>query len=177
MEQPTLFDTNRQYAFFTTTGEQTMGTVAADKTHRGHAIIEQVHADLKAGPLAHLPSGCSPRTAPGSCSRIIAFNLTRTAALIADRAGRLARATAATIRRILISVLARLARSARRVTLHLPDAWPWQASFHRYSRPRTQHRPPRPDHRRYRGANEDHVDDRDAMPGTRRCPLRIIPRR
>jgi hypothetical protein len=25
-----------------------MGTVGADKTHRGHAIIEQVHADLKA---------------------------------------------------------------------------------------------------------------------------------
>ena len=32
-------------------------TVAADKIHRGHAIIEQVHADLKDSALAHLPSG------------------------------------------------------------------------------------------------------------------------
>ncbi len=31
--------------------------VQTEKTHRGHAIIEQVHADLKHGPLAHLPSG------------------------------------------------------------------------------------------------------------------------
>jgi hypothetical protein len=32
-----------------------LDTVAADKTHRGHAIIEQVHADLKNSVLAHLP--------------------------------------------------------------------------------------------------------------------------
>ena len=31
-------------------------TVAADKTHRHHAVIEQVHADLKNSALAHLPS-------------------------------------------------------------------------------------------------------------------------
>jgi len=30
--------------------------IQAEKTHRGHAIIEQVNADLKQGPLAHLPS-------------------------------------------------------------------------------------------------------------------------
>src|SRR4029079_12430827 len=38
--QPTLFDTWRFHAFFTTS---TLDTVTADKTHRGHAIIEQVH--------------------------------------------------------------------------------------------------------------------------------------
>ena len=42
--QPTLFDTWRFHAFFTTS---TLDTVTADKTHRGHAIIEAVHADLK----------------------------------------------------------------------------------------------------------------------------------
>lgn len=68
VEQPTLFDSYRHHALFTTTDKQTMGTVAADKTHRGHAIIEQVHADLKAGPLAHRPRECSPRTAHGSSS-------------------------------------------------------------------------------------------------------------
>jgi len=31
--------------------------VAADKTHRRHAVIEKVHADLKSSALAHLPSG------------------------------------------------------------------------------------------------------------------------
>ena len=35
----------------------TCDTVTADKTHREHAIIEQVHADLKDSALAHLPSG------------------------------------------------------------------------------------------------------------------------
>src|SRR3546814_9803376 len=58
-------------------------------------------------------------------------NLTRTAGVIADRAGRLAKATTATIRRTLIHVPARLARSARRITLHLPKAWPWQNAFTR----------------------------------------------
>ena len=55
--QDTLFDTWRFHAFFTTTSPEVADTVAADKTHRAHAIIEQVHADLKASALAHLPSG------------------------------------------------------------------------------------------------------------------------
>jgi hypothetical protein len=41
VEQPTLFDTYRHHAFFTTTDKDVMDTVVADKTHRGHAIIEQ----------------------------------------------------------------------------------------------------------------------------------------
>ncbi len=49
-------DTWRFHAFFTTTDRDLADTVAADKTHRGHAIIEQVHADLKNSALAHLPS-------------------------------------------------------------------------------------------------------------------------
>ena len=55
--QNPLFDTWRFHAFFTTTDPDVLDTVAADKTHRGHAIIEQVHADLKNSALAHLPSG------------------------------------------------------------------------------------------------------------------------
>ncbi|WP_433719882.1 IS1380 family transposase [Microbacterium laevaniformans] len=131
VEQPTLFDVYRHHAFFTTTAKEVMDTVAADKTHRGHAIIEQVHADLKAGPLAHLPSGVFTANSAWLVIAVIAFNLTRAAGLVADRAGRLARATTATIRRTLIHVPARLARSARRITLHLPEAWPWQTAFDR----------------------------------------------
>jgi hypothetical protein len=55
--QDTLFDLWRFHAFFTTTDAAILDTVAADKTHRGHTIIEQVHADLKSSALAHLPSG------------------------------------------------------------------------------------------------------------------------
>jgi len=33
-----------------------MTMVQAESQHRGHAIIEQVHADLRAEALAHLPS-------------------------------------------------------------------------------------------------------------------------
>ncbi|ANG85728.1 IS1380 family transposase [Microbacterium aurantiacum] len=131
VEQPTLFDTFRHHAFFTTTDLETMDTVAADKTHRGHAIIEQVHADLKAGPPAHLPSGVFTANSAWLVLAVIAFNLTRAAGIIADRSGRLARATTATIRRTLVHVPARLARSARRITLHLPEAWPWQNAFNR----------------------------------------------
>ena len=131
VEQPTLFDVYRHHAFFTTTAKEVMDTVAADKTHRGHAIIEQVHADLKAGPLAHLPSGVFTANSAWLVIAVIAFNLTRAAGLVADRAGRLARATTATIRRTLIHVPARLARSARRITLHLHEAWPWQTAFDR----------------------------------------------
>ena len=82
-------------------------------------------------PLGNLPSGVFTANSAWLVLAAIAFNLTRTAGLIADRAGRLARATTATIRRTLIHVPARLARSARRVTLHLPEAWPWQNAFTR----------------------------------------------
>ena len=35
----------------------------------------------------------------------------------------------ATIRRTLITVPARIASSARRLVLHLPTAWPWEAAW------------------------------------------------
>jgi hypothetical protein len=57
----------------------------------------------------------------------MAFNLTRAAATISGPA--LAKATTPTIRRKLIAVPARIATSARRATLHLPTAWPWEAGW------------------------------------------------
>ena len=83
--QATLFDTWRFHAFFTTTD---LDTVTADKTHRGHAIIEQVHADLKDSALAHLPSGRFTANAAWLVLAVMAFNLTRAAAtLTGPRAG------------------------------------------------------------------------------------------
>jgi hypothetical protein len=40
-----------------------------------------------------------------------------------------AKATTGTIRAQLINVPARLARSARRLTVHLPSSWPWQKAW------------------------------------------------
>jgi hypothetical protein len=125
--QGTLFNTWRFHAFFTTTDPADLDTVAADRTHRGHAIIEQVHADLKSSALAHLPSGKFMANAAWLVLAVIAFNLTRTAATITG--SDLARATTATIRRKLIAVPARVASSARRITLHLPAAWPWEEAW------------------------------------------------
>jgi hypothetical protein len=125
--QATLFDTWRFHAFFTTTDSEHLDTVAADKTHRGHAIIEQVHADLKHSALAHLPSGKFTANAAWLVLAVMAFNLTRAAATITGPA--LAKATTATIRRKLVAVPARVASSARRVTIHLPAHWPWQTAW------------------------------------------------
>ena len=127
--QGTLFDTWRFHAFFTTTDPAVLDTVAADKTHRGHAIIEQVHADLKSAALAHLPSGKFAANAAWLVLAVLAFNLTRAAAVITGPT--LARATTATIRRKLVAVPARIASSARRITLHLPTAWPWETAWTR----------------------------------------------
>ena len=123
-EQGTLFDTWRFHAFFTTTD---LDTVTADKVHRGHAIIEQVHADLKDSALAHLPSGRFTANAAWLVLAAMAFNLTRAAATITGP--RLARARTATIRRTLVTVPARIASSARRLRLHLPRDWPWESEW------------------------------------------------
>ena len=80
-EQAALFEVFRFYAFFTTSD---LPTIEADKVHRGHAIIEQVFADLKGSALAHLPSGKFNANAAWLVLASIAFNPTRAAGTIAD---------------------------------------------------------------------------------------------
>jgi hypothetical protein len=118
--QDELFAAHRHHAVFT---DNPMPMLQAEACHRGHAIVEQVIADLKSGPLAHLPSASFAANSAWLVLAAIAFNLTRAAGCLASPWH--ARATGATIRRHLISVPARLARSARRLTLHLPAQWPW----------------------------------------------------
>ncbi|MFV9452588.1 IS1380 family transposase [Rhodococcus sp. NM-2] len=127
--QGTLFDIWRFHAFFTTTDPDHVDTVAADKTHRQHAIIEQVHADLKNSALAHLPSGRFTANAAWLVCAVMAFNLTRAAGTLTGDP-KLTRATTGTLRRTLVSVPARIASSARRLTLHLPQDWPWETAWH-----------------------------------------------
>ncbi|MDI9940700.1 IS1380 family transposase (plasmid) [Rhodococcus opacus] len=127
-DQGTLFDIWRFHAFFTTTDPDDLDTIAADKLHRHHAIIEQVHADLKNSALAHLPSSRFTANAAWLVCAVMAFNLTRAAGTLTGDP-RLAKATTGTIRRTIVSVPARIASSARRLTLHLPQGWPWETAW------------------------------------------------
>jgi len=122
--QDPLFTSWRFHAFFTTSN---LDVVTADKTHRQHAIIEQVHADLKNSALAHLPSGVFSANAAWLVLAVMAFNLTRAAGTLTG--GRHGTATTDTIRRQLVHVPARIACSARRLVLHLPTSWPWQTAW------------------------------------------------
>jgi hypothetical protein len=117
--QGELFPAWRYHAVFT---DSPFELVQAEEQHRGHAVIEQVIADLSDGPLAHLPSGKFTANAAWLAIAAIAHNLVRAAGTLAGR--RHARARAATIRRDLIAVAARAARRGRsRLTLHLPEGW------------------------------------------------------
>lgn len=120
-QQDELFSVHRHHAVFT---DSTYSMLEAEACHRGHAIIEQVHADLKSGPLAHLPSGRFAANSAWLVLAAMAFNLTRATGALASRFH--AKATAATLRAHLIAVPARLARSAGNLTLHLPADWPWE---------------------------------------------------
>jgi len=133
--QSPLFTVYRHHAVFT---NSPLPMLAAESAHRGHAIVEQVIADLKGGPLAHLPSGKFWANSAWLVCAAMAFNLTRTAGSLASTFH--ARATTGTIRAQLITVPGRLARSARRLVLHLPTGWPWQTAFEQLAE-RSRHGP------------------------------------
>jgi hypothetical protein len=116
-----------QYRYHTVFTDSPYTLVQAESQHRGHAIIEQVNADLIAGPLAHLPSGHFAANDAWLTCAAIAHNLTRAAGHLAG--GGYATARPASIRHRVITVAARLAHRARRLHLHLPEHWPWQAAF------------------------------------------------
>jgi len=122
--QDELFTTWRHHAVFVTSPFETQ---QAEGQHRDHAVVEQVIADAAGSALAHLPSGSFNANAAWAVLWAIAHNLTRAAGALAGMFH--AHATTATIRAHLINVPARTARGARRLTLHLPDGWPWQAAW------------------------------------------------
>jgi hypothetical protein len=115
-----LFPVWRYHPFFTNTD---LPVDQADITHRQHAIIETVFADLIDGPLAHLPSGRFGANSAWILCAAIAHNLLRAAGVLAGDHN--TRARGSTLRRRIINVPARLARPQRRPILHLPTHWPW----------------------------------------------------
>ncbi|WP_067480829.1 IS1380 family transposase [Nocardia amamiensis] len=124
--QDELFPVWRYHPFFTDSAEP---VVDADITHRRHAVIETVFADLIDGPLAHMPSGRFGANSAWVLCAAIAHNLLRAAGALADPV--LGKARGSTLRRKIIVVPARLARPQRKPVLHLPTHWPWAAAWRR----------------------------------------------
>ena len=94
-----------------------------------HAKIENAIRDLKYGVgLNHLPSGLFPANGTWLAVQVMAHNLARCTSRIG--LGEPV-ATTKTLRRRFFSPARRLTRKARRLTLHLPQGWPWQNQFSR----------------------------------------------
>jgi hypothetical protein len=122
--QGELFAVYRYHPVFT---DNPAPLIEAETTHRQHAIIEPTIADLKASALAHLPSGSFQANNAWLTLAAITHNLTRATGCAASTFH--AKAETGTIREQLIQIPARIARSARRVILHLPEAWPWETAW------------------------------------------------
>ena len=123
--QGELFATYRYHAVFT---DSPFTLVQAESDHRGHAVVEQVFADLIDGPWAHLPSAAFNANAAWVQLAATAHALTRALGALASTRHALARG--ATIRAELVQVAARPARSGRdSITWHLPQNWPWQDAW------------------------------------------------
>ena len=95
--------------------------------HRRHAEIENAIRDLKYGVgLNHLPSGRFPANGAWLAVQVMAHNLARWTARIGLGEQLV---TTKTLRQRFFSLAGRLTRKARRLTLHLPQGWPWQNQF------------------------------------------------
>jgi hypothetical protein len=115
-----LFPVWGHHPFFTDNAEP---TAQADITHRRHAIIETMFADLIDGPLSGMPSGRFAANSAWAICAAMCHNLLRAAGTLAS--DRHAVARGATLRRHLVTVPARPAMPQRRRILHLPAHWPW----------------------------------------------------
>ena len=115
------------YHGFITDRDGEMLELEAD--HRRHAEIENAIRDLKHGVgLNHLPSGRFAANAAWLAVQVMAHNIARWTARI-DLGEQVV--TTKTLRRRFFSLAGRITRSARRLTLHLPQRWPWEAQFDR----------------------------------------------
>ncbi len=122
--QLALFTRYRSHAFIT---DRDGDTLDLEADHRHHAEIENAIRDLKYGVgLNHLPSGRFPANGAWLAVHVMAHNLARWTTRIG--LGEPV-ATTKTLRRRFFSLAGRLTRSARRLTLHRPQGWPWQHQF------------------------------------------------
>ena len=121
-----LFATYSYHGFIT---DRDGELLELEADHRRHAEIENTIRDLKYGVgLNHLPSGRFAANAARLAVQAMAHNLTRWTARIGLGEQVV---TIKTLLRRFFSLAGRLTRSARRLTLHLPQRWPWEAQFSR----------------------------------------------
>jgi len=119
--------------------------------------------------LAHLPSGSFAANSAWVVCAAMAYNLTRTAGVLASAFH--AKATTGTIRAQLINVPGRLARSARKLVLHLPVDWPWATAWTQMATNAEKGRPSRPDPTpRPPGPTRNRTWRAPARPGTNARP-------
>jgi hypothetical protein len=103
-------------------------TVDLDADHRRHAQVEAGIRNLKYGAgLNHCPSGRFGANAAWLAFNAMAHNMGLWLGRIGFAEEPLI--TNDTLRRRYLSVPGRLASSARTLTLHLPEHWPWEAQF------------------------------------------------
>ena len=118
--QLALFASYSYHGFIT---DRDGDTLELEADHRRHAEVENAIRDLKYGVgLNHLPSGRFAANAAWLAVQVLAHNLARWAARIGLGEQLV---TTKTLRRRFFSLAGRLTRSARRLTLHLPQGWPW----------------------------------------------------
>jgi hypothetical protein len=84
---------------------------------------------VKAGPIAHFPSGRFAANAAWLAFGALAHNLARWTTVIGLADELPARTTTDRLRRRLFRLPGRLTVSARVTTLHLPAGWPWRHEF------------------------------------------------
>ena len=122
--QLALFATYSYHGFITDRDGE-MLELEAD--HRRHAEIENAIRDLKHGVgLNHLPSGRFAANGAWLAVQVMAHNMACCTARIGLGEQVV---TTKTLRRRFFSLAGRITRSARGLTLHLPQRWPWEAQF------------------------------------------------
>ena len=130
--QPTLGSQLALFASYSYHGcitDRDGDTLELEADHRRHAEIENAIRDLKYGVgLNHLPSGRFAANGAWLAVQVMAHNLARWTARIGLGEQLV---TTKTLRRRFFSLAGRLTRSARRLTLHLPQRWPWKNQFSR----------------------------------------------
>ena len=124
--QLALFATYSYHGFIT---DRDGETLELEADHRRHAEIENAIRDLKYGVgLNHLPSGRFAANGAWLAVQVMAHNLARWTARLGLGEQIV---TTKTLRRRFFSLAGRLTRSARQLTLHLPQRWPWENQFSR----------------------------------------------
>ena len=124
--QLALFATYSYHGFIT---DRDGETLELEADHRRHAEIENAIRDLKYGVgLNHMPSGRFAANGAWLAVQVMSHNLARWTARIGLGEQIV---TTKTLRRRFFSLAGRLTRSARRLTLHLPQRWPWETQFSR----------------------------------------------